>query len=305
MSVYPLVTWRVPVPSFTVTVDVASVVRVLTVPAGNYWGWRTTGVSAPADRISDPGAVLSTAQAHDAAADSLIGVLAATIGLHDSVLTSKGLYWTDGLSGVLVTDALFTGCLITATSNPAALALFGIGALPAVITVFDLTPAALTPIARSARTAGVWRPAPVADPVTIEPRVRLVGQGAWSPYNPAENDRVRVGATRLWETLWEYCAAADVSREFARQNNYLSVAGRAAGDTAGTFEDLLDAASRRYEMALALQRVDAPTQPIHYVPVILPVTGDLDAGAYITDAGAGQRLYTVSMAMLEAGNAVL
>jgi hypothetical protein len=290
MSVYPLVTWRVPVPSFTITVIANSVSEVLTVPAGNYWGWRTTGSSVTIPGVPSP--------IRSATADSLFGALAAAVATHTEV-SGPGAYLDAGGSVVLAAAAGGT-VSISATSDAAALALFGLPAPPVT-----LVNASFTAQVFARRTAGVWRPAPVADPVTIEPRVRLVGQGAWSPYNPAENDRVRVGATRLWETLWEYCAAADVSREFARQNNYLSVAGRAAGDTAGTFEDLLDAASRRYEMALALQRVDAPTQPIHYVPVILPVTGDLDAGAYITDAGAGQRLYTVSMAMLEAGNAVL
>jgi hypothetical protein len=281
MSVYPLVTWRVPVPAFTITMTYAfssgsPIVVVVNVPAGNYWGWRTVQTPAPTTPF--------------ATTDSLAGVLRDAIGSSTETyyVSTPQIGWQIDTIGAL-------SLTITATSDPAALALFGVSVGTVMTEELVIT----------RRTAGVWRPAPVADPVTIEPRVRLVGQGAWSPYNPAENDRVRVGATRLWETLWEYCAAADVSREFARQNNYLSVAGRAAGDTAGTFEDLLDAASRRYEMALALQRVDAPTQPIHYVPVILPVTGDLDAGAYITDAGAGQRLYAVSMAMLEAGNAVL
>jgi hypothetical protein len=278
--IYPLVSWGVTVPAFTITVTAGSAVsRVLNVPAGVYQGWKTTGTETSGRRA--------------AAADSLAGVIAAVFATHSSVFSASATY------GTLSTGApgyrLFVSALpsaqpieITATSNAAALALFG-------LSVGVLRGANSDPINVSTRTAGVWRPN--TDGGRQEPDYTVIGSGAWSPYNPSANDRIRIGGQLAWLVSWEFVQASDITREINGLADYLPLAGRAAGDTDGTLDDLVEAAAQGLDLSLALPPIS--TAAVDYRTCIIPETGNLSRSRFTTEAAVGGRMYSVTLPLLE------
>lgn len=291
MSVYPLLTWLVSVPAFTVDVTIDGVTETLSVPDGVYYGWLTTGTET-----TPVGALLVRA----AATGSLAEVLAAVIATHTQVASCDGYYGTtanavdavttgSGNIGIaLVIDAP-ADAEIAATSNVAALALFGLA-------INDLLVVS-TPVVNR-RTAGVWRPA--VDGTRCEPVYQAGGTGAWSPYDPASHDRVRTGDRLVWTVTWPYVEASDITREVNGLADYLPLANRAPGDTNGTLDDVIYAASQDLELTLALPPIG--TAAIDYRTCILPVQADLNRDAYTTEESVGARRYRVVMALLQAGS---
>lgn len=285
--IYPLLTWQVTVPAFTMTVTANAVTEVLSVPDGVYYGWLTTGT---ADIVT----------LHIAATTSLAGVLRATLQTHSQLGAADLRYGSldvanvvGGVSasgnaiGIYVVDTP-ADTEIDSTSNATALRLFGLEA-------GDVLGEECI-IAR--RTAGIWRPA--VDGTRCEPVYQAGGTGAWSPYDPAAHDRVRTGDRMVWTVTWPYVEASDITREVNGLADYLPLANRAPGDTNGTLDDVLYAASEDLELTLALPPVG--TEAIDYRACILPVQGDLTRDTYTTEESVGARRYRVVMAMLQAGS---
>jgi hypothetical protein len=77
-SVYPLVSWQVTVPTFTINVRANSITEVLTVTGGTYWGWLTTGSEAIAGM-------------RPAASGSLAEVMAAAYLTHTQISVAIGI----------------------------------------------------------------------------------------------------------------------------------------------------------------------------------------------------------------------
>jgi hypothetical protein len=284
--IYPLISWRVAVPAFTIDVTVGTgVAQTLTIQAGDYWGWRSTG----AENVS--GTRL-------AASDSLADVLADALKTHTSIgaLGASGRY--GNLSGLgvgyhIAFASVFQSVAITATSDPAALALFGITSLP-----FTLQTGGFPPVFQSVttRTAGVWRPYNV-DGGRCEPVFEAVGSGAWSPYNPAINDRVLVSSTLGWVATWEFVEASDITREVNGLADYLPLAGRLAGDDNGTLDDLIYAAASGGELLLALRPIG--TAAVDYRACIIPQASSLRRDSFTSEATTGGRRYNVTLPLLE------
>lgn len=283
--IYPLVSWGVDVPAFTITVAVTTVsgtfTETLNVPAGTYQGWRTTGTQAGGVRNAD--------------AASLAAVLAAALLTHSQITTvipayideSSFIYPPGYVIGLNPTSSpTVLGLTITGTNNAAALALFGITA-----PVSSLG----SNLIITWRTAGVWRPN--TDGGRQEPDYTIVGSGAWSPYNPAANDRIRIGGQLAWLVSWEFVQASDITREVNGLADYLTLAGRAAGDTDGTLDDVLQAASEGRTLTLALPPIG--TAAVDYRTCILPESGNLTRTRYTTEAAVGGRMYSVTLPMLE------
>ena len=289
--IYPLLTWLVPVPAFTIDVTIDGVTETLSVPDGAYYGWLTTGAET-----TPAGALLARS-----AADGSIGKLIADVlATHTQVASCDGYYGQTGNAFDVVTTgsgnvgiALVIDASadpeIAATSNPAALALLGLA-------VGDLLILSTPVINR--RTAGVWRPA--VDGTRCEPVYQAGGTGAWSPYDPASHDRVRTGDRLVWTVTWPYCEASDITREVNGLADYLPLANRAPGDTNGTLDDVLYAASQDLELTLALPPIG--TAAIDYRACILPVQADLNRDTYTTEESVGARRYRVVMALLQAGS---
>lgn len=286
--IYPLVTWIASWSAFTVDVTVGAVTETLSMADGTGYGWLTTGTESSGYR--------------SATSTSLAYAFAALLDTHSAIALNGGAYYgvTDfgavqagsGTVGWGVRMTLTGGSFATiaATSSAAALALFGLkvgDALEGGTTLAKIT-------AVNRRTAGVWRPK-FAPPAQLEPVSLAVGSGAMSEYSPATQDRLFFSGRLIWSVLWEYVEAADISRQLLNIADYLPLALRATGDTAGTLDDLLFALARGAIVKLALPPIG--TAAVKYVDAVVDNPGSFDRGAYTTEAAVGARRYNVSMAL--------
>lgn len=288
-SIYPLVTWQVAVPTFTVTVNAGTLNEVLTVTGGSYWGWLTTGAEVATGMRA-------------AASGSLAAVMAATFLSHSRITLATGRYGTEQLLlqagsgtvgwGIRLIITSGSSATITATSNPAALALFGL----AVNDVLQENIVGATVTLINRRTAGVWRPK-FAPPARLEPVQVAVGSGAMSEYSAATQDRLLFGGRLIWSVVWEYVEAADISRQLLTVANYLPTANRAAGDTAGVLDDLLWALANGLVVKLALPPIG--TAAVDFRDAVMDVSGSIDRNTYATESATAARRYNVTMAFVE------
>jgi hypothetical protein len=289
-SIFPLVTWQVTVPAFTIDVTVYGVTETLNVPAGNYYGWKTTGTA--------------TGDYRSASSDSLAFVMAATLDTHSLIALNGGAYYGLGAFdvvqvgsgnigwGVRMTTTGGAFVTIAATSDSAALALFGL----AVNDVLEGNTTLDKIVLVNRRTAGIWRPK-FAPPAQLEPVQVAVGSGAMSEYSAATQDRLLFGGRLIWSVVWEYVEAADISRELLTVADYLPTALRATGDTAGTLDDLLWTLARGVQVQLALPPID--TAAVDFRTVVMDVSGSIERGAYTTESATAARRYNVTMAFVE------
>ena len=290
-SIYPLVTWQVTVPTFTISVRANFIIEVLTVTGGTYWGWLTTGSEAFAGM-------------RPAASGSLAEVMAAAYLTHTQISIAIGIYGTS-LTPLLEADSGTVGwgifmsigginstATITATSNVSALALFG-------LKVNDVLQEPVLPIYATVinrRTAGVWRPK-FAPPAQLEPVQVAVGSGAMSEYSAATQDRLLFGGRLIWSVVWEYVEAADISRQLLTVADYLPTALRATGDTAGTLDDLLWALANGVIVKLALPPIG--TAAVDFRDAVMDVSGSIDRNTYATESATAARRYNVTMAFVQ------
>lgn len=287
-SIFPLVTWQVTVPTFTIDVLAGGFTETLTVTGGTYWGWLTTGAESSGLRV--------------AATGSLARVISVTLGTHSRITALDARYGSaptqlvagSGTIGWCVRMTITGGgvATITATSNPAALALFGLAVNDAFASSFSA--ATMTLVNR--RTAGIWRPK-FAPPARLEPVQVAVGSGAMSEYSAATQDRLLFGGRLIWSVVWEYVEAADISRQLLTVADYLPAANRAAGDTAGVLDDLLWALANGAIVKLALPPIG--TAAVDFRDAVMDVSGSLDRGSYATESATAARRYNVTMAFVE------
>jgi hypothetical protein len=181
---------------------------------------------------------------------------------------------------------------ITATSNPAALALFGLK----VNDTLAQADVGIFATLINRRTAGVWRPK-FAPPALLEPTLVAVGSGAMSEYNAGTQDRLLFGGRMIWSVVWEYTEAADISRELLTVADYLPTALRATGDTAGTLDDLLWTLARGAQVQLALPPIGSAA--VDYRTVVMDVSGSIERGSYTTESATAARRYNVTLALVE------
>jgi hypothetical protein len=289
-SVYPLVTWQVTVPTFTISVTANAINDVLTVTGGTYWGWLTTGTESAGIRA--------------AASGSLAEVMAAAYLTHTQITLAVAVYGTRstlpleadsgtvGYGIFLNINGTNTTATITATSDVAALALFGLK----VNDVFVENHFGNTVTLVNRRTAGVWRPK-FAPPAQLEPVQVAVGSGAMSEYSAATQDRLLFGGRLIWSVVWEYVEAADISRQLLTVADYLPTALRATGDTAGTLDDLLWALANGVIVKLALPPIG--TAAVDFRDAVMDVSGSIDRNTYATESATAARRYNVTMAFVQ------
>jgi hypothetical protein len=262
--------------------------EVLTVTGGTYWGWLTTGTELVGFR--------------DAASGSLAKVMGTAFLTHTQITKAEPQYGTQ-LSPLMQAGSGTVGwCLImqitgtnstatiTATSNTAALTLFGLK----VNDVFVEFSSGKTLVNR--RTAGVWRPK-FAPPAQLEPVQVAVGSGAMSEYSAATQDRLLFGGRLIWSVVWEYVEAADISRQLLTVADYLPTALRATGDTAGTLDDLLWALANGVIVKLALPPIG--TAAVDFRDAVMDVSGSIDRNTYATESATAARRYNVTMAFVQ------
>jgi hypothetical protein len=289
-SIYPLVTWQVTVPTFTISVTANAVSEVLTVTGGTYWGWLTTGSESAGIRAAASGslgAVMATAYL----SHTQITLAVALYGTRSTLpleASSGTVGWSIALN-IIGTNSTAT---ITATSDVAALALFGLKVND--VLVENQLGNTFTLINR--RTAGVWRPK-FAPPAQLEPVQVAVGSGAMSEYSAATQDRLLFGGRLIWSVVWEYVEAADISRQLLTVADYLPTALRATGDTAGTLDDLLWALANGVIVKLALPPIG--TAAVDFRDAVMDVSGSIDRNTYATESATAARRYNVTMAFVQ------
>jgi len=292
-SIYPLVSWPVGWPTFTMTVLAGGVSEVLTVTDGVAYGWDTTG---SVTILRYPASALSLATVMRTALDTHSRIVALGASYTSSFATPSSpiLDAASGPAGYVVNMIITGGTTwqITATSDPAALALFGLKVNDTLTGVSN--PLFNTIINR--RTGGVWRPK-FAPPAQLEPTLVAVGSGAMSEYSAATQDRLLFGGRLIWSVVWEYVEAADISRELLTVADYLPTALRATGDTAGTLDDLLWTLARGVQVQLALPPIG--TAAVDFRTVVMDVSGSIERGAYTTESATAARRYNVTMAFVE------
>jgi hypothetical protein len=291
--IYPLVTWVVAVPAFTVDVTVGAITETLSVPDSAAYGWKTTGAA--------------TGDYRSASSDSLAFLMAAVLDTHSRIALNGGAYYGFGTGdpvqvgsgvigwGVRMTLTGGSFATIAATSSVASLALFGL----AIGDALEGGTSLIKIITVNRRTAGVWRPK-FAPPARLEPVYSAIGSGAMSEYNAGTQDRLLFGGRLIWSVVWEYVEAADISRELLNIADYLPLANRGTGDTNGTFDDLLYALARGAEVLLALPpRGVSGDAAILYQECVVDNPGNFSRDAYTTEAAVGARRYNVTVAFTE------
>ena len=288
-SIFPLVTWQVTIPTFNITINAGTLTEVLTVTGGTYYGWLTTGAEVATGMRA-------------AATGSLAAVMAATFLSHSRITAATGRYGTEQIVlqagsgtvgwGIRLVVTSGSNATITATSDPAALALFGL----AVNDVLQENIVGATVTLINRRTAGVWRPK-FAPPARLEPVQVAVGSGAMSEYSAATQDRLLFGGRLIWSVVWEYVEAADISRQLLTVADYLPTANRATGDTAGVLDDLLWALANGLIVKLALPPIG--TAAVDFREAVMDVGGSLDRNTYATESATAARRYNVTMAFVE------
>lgn len=288
-SIYPLVTWQVTVPTFTITVNAGTVTEVLTVTGGLYWGWLTASGLNP--NLAASG---SLAEAMEDAFNLHTRIAGGSARYGDAAIFTTSVQVGSGTVGWGIRLVITGGstATITATSDPAALALFGL----AVNDVLQGNTTATTLTCVNRRTAGVWRPK-FAPPARLEPIQVAVGSGAMSEYSAATQDRLLFGGRLIWSVVWEYVEAADISRQLLTVANYLPTANRATGDTAGVLDDLLWALANGVIVKLALPPIG--TAAVDFRDAVMDVSGSLDRNTYATESATAARRYNVTMAFVE------
>ena len=288
-SIYPLVTWQVTVPTFTISVTANAINEVLTVTGGTYWGWLTASSGQYVGETGSLAAVMAAAYL------THTQITAAQPRYGDSVIFTTSVQVGSGTIGWgirLTTLGVSTNVTITATSDAAALALFGLAVNDLLKS--NTTQTTLTCVNR--RTAGVWRPK-FAPPARLEPVQVAVGSGAMSEYSAATQDRLLFGGRLIWSVVWEYVEAADISRQLLTVADYLPTANRATGDTAGVLDDLLWALANGVIVKLALPPIS--TAAVDFREAVMDVGGSLDRNTYATESATAARRYNVTMAFVE------
>ena len=286
-SIYPLVSWPVGWPTFTVDVLANGVTDTITVSDGVAYGWQTTGP----ELAPGPGPGLGL---YAVSTLSLAYVIETMLNAHSTGINCTAFYGYAAANFVggsgpgvgIYVENIASDTQIMATSNPAALAILGLA-------VGDVLGAECIILRR---TGGVWRPK-FAPPAQLEPTLVAVGSGAMSEYSAATQDRLLFGGRLIWSVVWEYVEAADISRQLLTVADYLPTALRATGDTAGTLDDLLWALANGVIVKLALPPIG--TAAVDFRDAVMDVGGSIDRSTYATESATAARRYNVTMAFVE------
>ena len=288
-ALYPMLSWVVELPSFTVSVSIDGTVEVLNFVGGVYFGWDTTGAVvglAGATLRAAGAASLAKAFADTLATHTLAGPVTAYYGhIVDGGPWSVVQAGSDNRGWAMDWNPAENDAVITATSDATALAYLGLQ----VGDLLDQT------VMVNRRTVGVWRPkfAPVAQ---LEPVMVAVGSGIIGAYDPGLHDRVLFSGRLIYSVLWEYVEAADITRTLLDIANYLPPAIRATGDTAGTLDDVLWTLANGKEVRLALP--PQGNSAVEYKSCVMDVSESMARDAYTTEAAVGARRYNVTLALI-------
>jgi hypothetical protein len=282
MANFPLATWQVTAPAFTVANAIGSV----SIPAATgKWGFGVTNLppltpnSAAADTIA-----YHLADAIGTAA--LPGPISLGIGAASTYNVAPGT--NPSTSPLTLTLATASASAITLTfADLAAAAVYGFASTTVSI-ASDLQSTTAT-----FNVGGVWSPCGVAGDLRRTTRQRAAASS--SDMSGVSTDVVNWGEVADLEFLSSVFPAGNLTRWFAATQIYATAAGRNVADPNNTLEGLLQAAATGVTFRLYRQQAIASgTTPTTYVEAKMPTISSKSAAEDYTSAVDEPRLWSTA-----------
>ena len=274
MANFPLATWQVTAPAFTVANAVGS---VPVSAAADKWGFGVSSLTAPYPADSDTAAYYL--------ADEITGA-----GL--GIVAASTFNYTPGTnpstSPLTVTLATVSASAITLTfASLAAAAVYGFATTTVSI---GSGPQATT---TTYNVGGVWVPCGVAGDLRRTTRQRAAASS--SDMSGLSTDVVNWGEVADLEFLTSVFPAGNLTRWFASTQIYATAAGRNVADPNNTLEGLLQAAATGVTFRLYREAATTSgTTPTTYVEARMPTISSKSAAEVYTSAVDEPRLWSTA-----------
>ena len=281
MANFPLATWQVTAPAFTVANAIGS---VSVSAATDKWGFGVSSLTAPYPAATDTVAQYLAAQMTAAALPGPVslGIVAASTFNYTPGTNPS----TSPLTFTLATASASAITLTFATLADAAV--YGFDAT----TVSIASGSAVTTITPY-NVAGVWSPCGVAGDVRRTTRQRAAASS--SDMSGLTTDVVNWGAVADVEFLSSVFPAANLTRWYAATQIYATAAGRNVADPNNTLEGLLLAAATGVTFRLYRQPATAGgILPTTYVSAKLPKIATQGAAEDYSTAVDEPRLWSTA-----------
>lgn len=282
MANFPLATWQVTAPAFTVTNSVGT---VSVAAAANKWGFGVSSLTAP----------------YPAATDTVAGYLAAqmtaaaTTGPPPVSLGIVAAATFDYTPGTNPSTSPLTMTLATASASAITLTFSSLA--DAAVYGFDATTVSIASGTQTTTTAynvgGLWSPCGVAGDVRRTTRQRAAASS--SDMSGLSTDVVNWGAVADLEFLSSVFPAGNLTRWFAATQVYATAAGRQLNDPNNTLEGLLLAAATGVTFRVYRQPATAGgILPTTYVAAKLPKISTQSAAEDYSTAVDEPRLWSTA-----------
>jgi hypothetical protein len=274
MANFPLATWQVTAPAFTITPTTGSPVPVT---ATVKWGFDITSTATKL-----------------ASTDSLIGHLADKIDATAFAVAAANYVYTDGTNPAtspLFVDVAYVsaGGFTLTFADLAAAAVYGFDS-----TTVTFAPTSSLLLERTAYSGGgVWVPCGVAGDLRRTTRQRAAASS--SDMSGVSTDVVNWGEVADLEFLSSVFPAGNLTRWFAATQIYATAAGRNVADPNNTLEGMLQAAATGVTFRLYRQAsTTSGTTPTTYVEARMPTISSKSAAEDYTSAVDEPRLWSTA-----------
>ena len=284
MANFPLATWQVTAPAFTVANAVGSV----SVPAAaDKWGFGVSSLTAPYPAATDTVAQYLAAQM---TAASTVGPPPVSLG----IVAASTFNYTPGTnpstSPLTMTLTTLSASAITLTfASLADAAVYGFASTTVSIAGGGSAQTTTT----TYNVGGVWAPCGVAGDLRRTTRQRAAASS--SDMSGVSTDVVNWGEVADLEFLTSVFPAGNLTRWFAATQIYATAAGRNVADPNNTLEGLLQAAATGVTFRLYRQAsTTSGTTPTTYVEAKMPTISSKSAAEDYTSAVDEPRLWSTA-----------
>lgn len=282
MANFPLTTWQVTAPAFTVANAVGSV----SIPAAaDKWGFGVSSLTAPYPAASDTAAYYLADQIGSAA---LPGPPPVSLGIAAAVTFNYTPGTNPSTSPLTATLATASASAITLTfATSADAAVYGFASTTVSIA------SGFASTTTGYNVGGVWSPCGVAGDVRRTTRQRAAASS--SDMSGQSTDVVNWGEVADLEFLSSVFPAGNLTRWFAATQIYATAAGRNVADPNNTLEGLLLAAATGVTFRLYRQAsTTGGTTPTTYVEARMPTISSKSAAEDYTSAVDEPRLWSTA-----------
>jgi hypothetical protein len=274
MANFPLATWQVTAPAFTVANAIGSV----SIPAATgKWGFGVSSLTAPYPAETDTVAEYLSAQ-----------MTAAALGIVAASTYNVAASTNPSTSPLTLTLATASASAITLTfASLADAAAYGFASTTVSIASGSQSTTA------TYNVGGVWSPCGVAGDLRRTTRQRAAASS--SDMSGLTTDVVNWGEVADLEFLSSVFPAGNLTRWFAATQIYATAAGRNVADPNNTLEGLLQAAATGVTFRLYRQAsTTSGTTPTTYVEAKMPTISSKSAAEDYTSAVDEPRLWSTA-----------